>query len=240
MPLAFASILIIATLLLGCGKSEVSLETVANLDSLTPEQAKVLVNHAAGNNWNITLLKNIHPEQAELLSESPGGALPLTELRELTPATAEILAGFSGALLLDKLNSVSEETAAKLSQHKNFLSLNGLRTLNANVATKLAQHTGYLCLNGLQTLDATAAAALTSHNGFLSLDGIVEIPTESLIAVCNRKSGTSLNGITTLKNVHVGVIAKAQGLIFLRGASGLTSTNRKKILTNSLVFLGPN
>jgi hypothetical protein len=93
------------------------------------------------------------------------GRTDFSQLREVTPEAAAVLATLSGTLFLDGLASLSPETAAALAARDGDLSLNGLTEISAAVARGLAPHRGDLSLRGMPSLPAPAAAALKNHAG---------------------------------------------------------------------------
>ena len=93
------------------------------------------------------------------------GRTDFSQIRELSPAAAAVLATLSGTLFLDGLESLAPETAAAIAAHDGDLSLNGLTAISAAVAEALAMHRGDLSLLGISALEATAKAALADHAG---------------------------------------------------------------------------
>jgi hypothetical protein len=79
------------------------------IESLTPEQAKALVEEWPG----IQYRKQLKSSELGL-----GDCLPLNSLKTLDPATAQALAGWRGALFLDGLTELDADTAGALAKFK--------------------------------------------------------------------------------------------------------------------------
>ena len=185
-----------------------------NIESLTPEQARKLVEEFPG----VEFTKRTKNEWFMM-----GECLPLNSLETLDPATAQALAGWQGNLLLDGLAMLDADTAKPLAEFRGFiLSLDGLTTLDAGAAKALVRDDRNLSLNGLTTLDADTAKALAVPGmSVLYLNGLKTLDADTAEALAEFSgSWLWLDGLTTLDADTAGAIAECKATFI--GLQGLT------------------
>ncbi len=214
------------------------------IESLTPEQAKALVEEWPGIQYD----KKLGKDSVLCL----GDCLPLNSLKTLDPATAQALAGWRGALFLDGLTELDAETAKALAEFKgDFLSLDGLTTLDADTANALVaarvargRQESRLNLNGLTTLDTDTAKEL---KGFveLGLEGLTALDADTAKALAANGDVLILKGLTTLDAETAKALAAARRDLYLDGlttldidtAKPLAAFKSRKLWLNGLTTL---
>lgn len=146
------------------------------IKSLTPEQARKLVEHALTeqiiqrypDERSRAMVVN-HKETVEILES--WARLRLNGLTTLDAETAKALALFKGTLELDGLPALTPEAARELVKgHCKFVTIDGLKTLSPDTAqefVKLRLVAHGIFLPHLGTLDVAAARAL-AHRPCLS------------------------------------------------------------------------
>lgn len=179
------------------------------IKSLTPEQARKLVQKFAGVDGGVELGNG--------MSYAYSTCLPLNGLESVDAETAEALAGYTrGPLFLDGLSTISEEAATKLAQRKEggFLTLNGLTTLPEGTAKALAQYKYGLALNGLTEISADTAKALSQHENWLYLNGLTTLSDEAAKALTQHDGQIlSLRGLVTLSDEAAKGLSQYKGML---------------------------
>ena len=203
-----------------------------NIESLTPEQARKLVEEFPG----VEFTKRWKNEWFMM-----GECLPLNSLETLDPATAQALAGWQGNLLLNGLAMLDADTAKPLAEFRGFiLSLDGLTTLDAGAAKALVRDDRNLSLNGLKTLDADTAKALAFPGmSNLYLNGLKTLDADTAEALAALKGGLFLNGLTTLDADTAKGLAEFSGSwLWLDGLTTLDADTAGAIAECKATFIG--
>ena len=196
--------LLIGQLSLGCtaARANESPEDTSNLKSLTPEQARKLVELETNSSLPLHGLTALDVDTAKALAEFKGHTLILCGLTTLDADAAKALAEFKGDILyLNGLTTLDAETAKGLAGYKGqILPLDGLTSLDAETAKALAEFKGaYLLLRGLTKLDADTAKALAEFKGALQLNGLTSLDADTAKVIAEFKGKVLfLNGLTTL------------------------------------------
>jgi hypothetical protein len=173
--------ILLALVILGCGRGPLLPGDVPELQSLTVAQAR-LVAERKGNLY-FRRLTALSSEAAEALAKHEG-LLSLNGLTTLSDAAVAALATHQGGLFLDGLTALTDEQAEVLAKHRGELHLKGLTELSDAQATSLAKHRGgFLALDGLTSLSQTAAERLATHEGALSLNGLTTLSEKALKAL---------------------------------------------------------
>ena len=181
--------------------------SILGLATLSTEEARVLA--GLGNRWN--------------------GRLP--NVKNLSPETAAVLAGFKGVnevvnkvvrLELDGA-TLSAETVRELARFPGVLLLRGLTqaALSDDMLAALGEYNGGgLGLGGLTALSPDLAKRLaTFATKFLFLDDVIELSTEAAQALAGFPGSVSLDGLTELSPE----LARALGDLRKRSLKGVTS-----------------
>ena len=231
--------LLIGQLSLGCtaARANESPEDTSNLESLTPEQARKLVELETNSSLPLHGLTALDVDTAKALAEFKGHTLILCGLTTLDADAAKALAEFKGDILyLNGLTTLDAETAKELAGYKGqILPLDGLTSLDAETAKALAEFKGaYLLLRGLTKLDADTAKALAEFKGALHLNGLttLDADTAKALAAAKRWDG-DLRALTALDSPDS--IAIAQALAARKGL--LKLPNLKEISPKTLSAL---
>jgi hypothetical protein len=125
-------------------ETESALADAKNIDLDLKYSARLLRDVREGHFRGSTWAKSLSPLVArELVTNYPERYLAL-ELEQLSPATAEALAGFTGDLHFEKLKDLDVTTAKELAKHHGVLVFKKLRVDDPMVAEALAHHTGTL------------------------------------------------------------------------------------------------
>jgi hypothetical protein len=181
--------------------------SILGLATLSTEEARVLA--GLGNRWN--------------------GRLP--NVKNLSPETAAVLAGFKGVnevvnkvvrLELDGA-TLSAETVRELARFPGVLLLRGLTqaALSDDMLAALGEYNGGgLGLGGLTALSPDLPKRLaTFATKFLFLDDVIELSTEAAQALAGFPGSVSLDGLTELSPE----LARALGDLRKRSLKGVTS-----------------
>jgi beta-lactamase regulating signal transducer with metallopeptidase domain len=188
------------------------------IESLTPEQARVLVQNAL-----LEELVRRNPDERERarifnhketmdLYES-WSILRLNGLTTLDAETAKVLAAFKGILDLDGLPAIDPEAARLLAGGNcKWLRLHGLKTLSPETARELVKSRleGHaISLPQLDTLDVATAKVIATYDGQeLILRGLVAIDVDVAKALAEYRGRLHL-GLTTLDAETVEALAPA-------------------------------
>ena len=169
--------------------------------TLSPEEARVLA--GLGNRWNGRLpnVKNLSPETTTVLAGFKGVRLDLDGATLSDKALGE-LTRFPGVLLLRGLNetTLSDGKLAALAEFKGSgLGLGGVTALSPELAKRLATTfaTKFLYLDDVTELSPEAAVALAGFPGVVSLDGLTALSPELIRALGDSRK-RSLKGVTSL------------------------------------------
>ena len=181
--------------------------SILGLATLSTEEARVLA--GLGNRWN--------------------GRLP--NVKNLSPETAAVLAGFKGVnevvnkvvrLELDGA-TLSAETVRELARFPGVLLLRGLTqaALSDDMLAALGEYNGGgLGLGGLTALSPDLAKRLaTFATKFLFLDDVIELSTEAAQALAGFPGSVSLDGLTEVSPE----VVRALGDLRKRSLKGVTS-----------------
>ncbi|MEX0688941.1 MAG: hypothetical protein WD072_09775 [Pirellulales bacterium] len=172
--------------------------SILGLATLSPDDARVLA--GLGNRWNGRLpnVKNLSPETAAVLAGFKGVRLELDGATLSAEAVKE-LARFPGVLLLRGLTTLSDNMLAALAGFNGGgLGLDGVTALSTDLAKQLATFaTKFLYLDDVTELSPEAAAALAGFPGTVSLDGLTELSPEVIRALGDLNK-RSLKGVTSL------------------------------------------
>jgi hypothetical protein len=209
------------------------------IESLTVEQAKKLVEeasgrtvdvrisprgapHVQGNALSLNGVKALDAATAEILVDARNEAMLLGGLTELDRLTARALAKFKGnVLFLDGLKRLDAETARELARYEgNWLSLAGLTELDAEAAEALADSRvkGCLYLYGLKALSGDTAEALAGFaGGYCQLDGVAQLDVGAARALGKSRCYLYLNGLTALDAGRARGLAAYSGSVMLLG-----------------------
>ena len=177
--------------------------SILGLATLSTEEARVLA--GLGNRWN--------------------GRLP--NVKNLSPETAAVLAGFMGVNMVVRLEldgaTLSAETVRELARFPGVLLLRGLTqaALSDDMLAALGEYNGGgLGLGGLTALSPDLAKRLaTFATKFLFLDDVIELSTEAAQALAGFPGSVSLDGLTELSPE----LARALGDLRKRSLKGVTS-----------------
>lgn len=185
----------------------------SQLTTLSPELARKLISQSQPFELDLSGLRSLTEESAEIVAESDG-PISLNGLRTISSDVAEALSHHRGWLGLDGLTDLTPAAADHLARHRhgvhvggfyNRLSLNGLATLSDETASALARFLGNLRLNGLETVTPDVARILATHvtDGIwrvaelysLLLDGLKSLSAESAGLLACYAGGLSLDGL---------------------------------------------
>jgi hypothetical protein len=173
--------------------------SILGLATLSTEEARVLTELGVKWNGRLPNVKNLSPETAAVLAGFKGVRLELDGATLSTEAVKE-LNQFPRVLLLRGLTTLSDESLAALAGFNGpGLGLGGLTTLSPDLAKRLATTfaTKVLFLDDVTELSPEAARELTRFPGFVSLDGLTELSPELARALGDSKK-RSLKGVTSL------------------------------------------
>jgi|694.fasta_scaffold147218_2 hypothetical protein len=173
--------------------------SILGLATLSTEEARVLTE--LGNRWNGRLpnVKNLSPETAAVLAGFKGVRLDL-DGATLSAEAVQELNRFPGVLLLQGLTTLSDDMLVALEGFNGgCLGLGGVTVLSPDLAKRLATtfRTKLLSLDDVTKLSPEAARALAGFPGSVSLDGLTELSPELIRALGDLKKW-SLKGVTSL------------------------------------------
>jgi len=172
--------------------------SLLGLSTVSPEQARALTELGVMWNGRLPNVKNLTPETAAVLAGFKGPRLDL-DGATLSKEALEEVAGYRGLLLLRGLTTLPEEKLAALAAFNGSgLGLGGLTTVTPDLAKRLATFaTKFLSLDDVAELSPEAAAALVGFPGAVSLAGLTE-PSPELIRALGDLRRRSLKGVTSL------------------------------------------
>lgn len=201
---------------------------LANLESLTPDVAAILVRLKKPIRLGIP---QVSPAVACALAKSKHW-LWLDNVKTISPESAEALAKHKGPLGLDGLATLSTEVASALATHNDLLTLNGLNTISSDAASALVQSGGTkkrLELNGVSRLSPAAAESLARFKGqVLHLDGLSVLDAAVARAFSACKKPISMSGIG---NLSIDAAAEYRGEdLSLDGITALTADVAKALV----------
>jgi len=201
----------------------------SQLTTLSPELAKKIILQSQPFGLDLSGLRSLTKESAEIVAES-NGPITLNGLRTISSDVAEALSHHRGWLCLDGLTDLAPTAADHLARHGhtvhlgefyNHLSLNGLATLSEETASALARFPGNLRLNGLETVTPEVARILATHVTdenwgvaelySLLLDGLRSLSDESADALARYSGGLSLDGLERLSDEALRALAHHRG-----------------------------
>jgi hypothetical protein len=183
------------------------------IESLSPEQARRLVDETQGPNLVLPGLTALDADTARALAEYKGNVLLLNGLKRLDAAAAQALGTYEGGhLYLNGLTAIDADTARALAAAPRvLLAVDGLVGLDPHTARLLAGFKGVrLTLNGLESLDADTARALAAYEGEeLHLNGLKKLGDDvaEALAACGCR-GITLGGLATIDELAADRLAE--------------------------------
>jgi hypothetical protein len=178
------------------------------LELLTADRARQLVLQAeAESRFGMLQMSNVEeisPEVAGVLAEFKGEFLILG-IRSISPAVAEALAKSRVAnLWLHSVTSVLQGSAEFLSTIPGHLVMTGLTRLDSvALAEKLASRPGALSFPYLKALLPEVAEALATREGSLTLTGLSEVSPEAQDVLAANPGAVSLPSLTSLDSLSL-------------------------------------
>jgi hypothetical protein len=161
--------------------------------------------------------------QAE--AESRFGMLQLSNVEEISPQVAEVLAEFEGEFLILGIRSISPAVAEALAKSRVAnLWLHSVTTVFRGAAESLSAVPSHLVMTGLTTLDSVALAEkLASRPGALSFPYLEVLLPEVAEALATREGSLTLTGLSEISPEAQEVLAANPGAVSLPNLASLDS-----------------
>jgi hypothetical protein len=236
---SFALIVVLGSLMTlgpnGTRADEVPVGT-DKVESLTPEQARALVEEFPGVDIQVSFKSSRHSFRK---------SLPLNGLKTLDVATASVLSNYHGPLSLCGLTTLDAEVLKEFKKPGNggdyrsgggglfdwvryhegsVLHVDGLKTLDAETATALVDVWGHRwsgILSHLEKLDIDTAKVLAGYRGDLILNGLPALDADvAKVLVARDRVFLGLDGLELLEAATAKALAEFKGQFLSLG--GLT------------------
>ncbi len=207
--------------------AEGKLENIHQIHILSPEAARILIQHEKRMELLSLGITELSPDVAEELAQYKGEKLYLNCVTELSADTAKAIARFKGIkLMLNGLRNVSYQVLGRLASYQGILHLDGIESFEiCEDETRRVQtifqnlECTKLSMNGLKNPNISLIKALALCRGQLDLNSIKDLaPEESAILGEHPGKGLALKGIKTLSNTLLKLFTKYVGFLDLSGA----------------------
>jgi hypothetical protein len=170
------------------------------------------------------MMESLTVEQAKVLIEQSDGDLSFDSLATLSPPVAKVLADFKGSLWFNgySLTSLLPGTAKAFAEHEGFLRLGNAEQFSPELAAALSHHIGPIELvffDENAALSHRAAKSWAQHKGkFLIFDGLTTLSDEAARALSKYKGQElAFHDLTTLSANSAKELMRFQGSLHLGG-----------------------